>query len=229
VPVTPTPRPPYHGLDWDDDLHLEETPEALRIVAEGLFVVDRSLQAYAPARDLTLTMFTGIHRGIFGGLFPHFAGFLRGPEPPGLYRNVTFGPYRGTHAADVRRECDALFATITGIIRQLDNWLHTRGRAAFAEQVLQAAAYVHCELIRIHPFVNGNGRATRKCVDYFCWRYGLLPPIFAQKVAGRADPEYKDAVRTHLQGHGPRHFADYLRPLWDYSGDMPSWDVPEPS
>ncbi len=216
-----TPRPPYHVLDWDDELHLEETPEALRIVAEGLFVVDRALKDHAPARPLTLTMFVGIHRGIFGGLFPHFAGFPRGPEPPGLYRNVTFGPYRGTHADDVQRECEALFAVIAGLIAQLDDWLRTRGRADFAEQVLQVAAYVHCELIRIHPFVNGNGRAARKCVDYFCWRYGLLPPIFAQKGAGRADPDYKDAVRTYMQGHGTRHFADYLRPLWDYSGDTP--------
>ena len=173
-------------------------------------------------------MLVGIHRGIFGGLFPHFAGFLRGPEPPGLYRNVTFGPYRGTHADDVQRECDALFATVAGLIGQLDDLIHTRGRADFAEQVLQAAAYVHCELIRIHPFVNGNGRATRKCVDYFCWRYDLLPPVFAQKTDGRANPEYKDAVRTYMQHHGPQHFADYLRPRWDFSSDTPPQDAPVP-
>lgn len=214
-----TPQPPYHGCDWDDELHLEETPEALRITAEGLFEVDRALKAYAPERPLTLSMFTTIHRTLFGGLFPQFAGFLRGPDPPGLYRNVTFGPYRGTHADDVRAECETFFGTVADLIAQLDRWLEERGRVDLAEQVLQAAAYVHCELIKIHPFVNGNGRAARKCVDYFCWRYGLLPPVFAQKANGRADLEYKDAVRTYMQRNGSRHFADYLRPLWDYSGD----------
>jgi Fic family protein len=102
-----------------------------------------------------------------------------------------------------------LFQTIAGFIQQLDDERLTFDEAIFEEDTLKVASYTHCELIRIHPFVNGNGRLARKCISYFAWRYGMLPPRF---VGAKAD--YLDANRTWLQQRNIEHFMDYLRPDW---------------
>jgi Fic family protein len=59
--------------------------------------------------------------------------------------------------------------------------------------VLTAAAWTHCELVRIHPFPNGNGRISRLAINYYCHRYGLLP-IAIERPRG----DYIEAIRAWL-------------------------------
>ena len=213
------PQPPYTGVDWDDELGLEELPAAQLAKAKSHFRLDRWLKVNARREVLTLSWLEFAHRLLFEDLFPEFAGRLRGPSPRYIYRNVTFGYFQGTHADRVKAECDALFERLRLYIAQLDDYQRTWEEEAFAEEVLTVAAYAHCEIIRIHPFVNGNGRVARKCIDYFAWRYGMLPVDFGSSDAERR--EYRDAVRTWLQGRGLDHFKSHVRPRWEPN---PDWE-----
>jgi len=73
------------------------------------------------------------------------------------------------------------------------------------DEVISAAAYTHCELVRIHPFLDGNGRTARMCITYFARRYGLQSLTYS-----RPGGEYLQAIATWLQIQKIEHFVDYL-------------------
>ena len=207
-------KPPYYNVDWDDELGLEDSEEALAAKAEGLFLADRWLADRAHTTDFTVGVLTGIHRVLFEGLFPEFAGKLRGIEGGEINRHVTFGRYRGTEPAKVLQECEALAVGIRNLVAQLDELQTQMAPDAFAWEVIKVAAYAHCHLVKIHPFGNGNGRTSRKVIDYFAWRYGFLPfaPPVREDRAERDD--YLDRMRTFLEHHTSDDFARYLAKYW---------------
>jgi Fic family protein len=43
------------------------------------------------------------------------------------------------------------------------------------QTVLHVACKHHARFIEIHPFVDGNGRTGRLCLNFFAYRYGLKP------------------------------------------------------
>ena len=59
---------------------------------------------------------------------------------------------------------------------------------AWKEQVLnpiQYAAWTHAEFVRIHPFIDGNGRTSRLIMNYQLMSKGFLPiSIAKEKQAG---------------------------------------------
>lgn len=55
------------------------------------------------------------------------------------------------------------------------------------------AVYLHHELIRIHPFSDGNGRLSRMAKNWILM-YELYPPIFISDLKERAD--YIDALKN---------------------------------
>lgn len=200
-------RPPYRDIDWDDAL--EKTPEGAAVTTRGALNIERWLRVRAPSTVLTLAIVEGFHRTIFEGLFPDFAGRLRGPHPRYIPTDVEFGNNRGTRHMDVPEECRALLGNVAGLIGQLDTLQGQMDSTDFAAEVLKVAAYLHCELIRIHPFANGNGRTARACINYFAWRYGMRPlPI------GRPGGEYLEANQTWFQQKILDHMIDYLKPRW---------------
>ena len=142
---------------------------------------------------------------MFGDIWPDFAGRLRGPDAGQIATNVSFGPYRGTRFEDVPGACEELSRQIGELLRQLDVVSLRGDRRELKIQVARVAAYIHCQLVLIHPFTNGNGRTSRVCVNYVRARYGFLGISYA-----RPQSEYLDATRTYLQRRIADHFADYL-------------------
>lgn len=209
-----TTGPPFFGVVWDDDL--EKTPPAIQAVSEGQFQAEKWLIEHAQERLLSLPVVLGLHRAMFQGVFPEAAGRLRGPAPRFIPPNVEFGNHRGERYEDVLSACETLFARVETAIHQLDDLQPRLTPEEHREQVLRAAAYVHCEMVRIHPFVNGNGRTSRLCVNYFAARYGAM----ALPVA-RPGGDYIDAIRTWFYQRTLEHFVDYLRPLWKPLPDEP--------
>ncbi len=198
--------PPYLGIDWDDEL--EKAPEAIAALAEAHAMVDVSLQELASRRAFSLKMLLDIHRALFERLFPDSAGCLRGP-PPLLPVNVDFGGIRGVAYDDVPRQCQALCADVARLLAELDG-LHGRlAQQQFDLEALKLASYLHCELIRIHPFRNGNGRTARMCMNYVAYRYGLRPIAF-----DRPQGQYLAAIRTWLSRRRIDHFVNFMRPQW---------------
>ncbi|MGK0387184.1 MAG: Fic family protein, partial [Patiriisocius sp.] len=61
---------------------------------------------------------------------------------------------------------------------------------SFIENPVLRAVYFHHELIRIHPFADGNGRTTRIAKNWMLM-YDLYPPIFI-----RDDEEKKEYIAT---------------------------------
>lgn len=197
--------PPYKGQDWEDDL--EQHPLTSRAIQEGITRCNRWLRSHAHERFLDESLIVALHDMAFCDVFPDFAGKLRGPSPNYIAYNVTFGSRRGVPHEDVPDAMQALGQNTTNLLKQLDD-LKVEGSADdFLLEVIKAAAYTHCRFIEIHPFVNGNGRTGRLCINYYLRRYGFpLMPI------QRSDePEYIDAIRSWLDYRSVDHFARFLR------------------
>lgn len=143
----------------------------------------------------------------FRDVFPDFAGKIRGPSPNYIAYNVTFGSRRGVPHEEVPDAMQALGRDTANLIRQLDELRSTGTAEDFLMEVTRAAAYTHCRFVEIHPFVNGNGRTGRLCLNYYLRRYDY--PLIAIQRAD--DPEYLDAIRSWLDYRSVDHFARFLR------------------
>jgi Fic family protein len=195
-------------VEWDDAL--EQNPRVRAELARGHLRAERWLRLNAGRVVLRLETMMGIHREMFRGAFPDVAGRLRGPAPEYVPRNVSFGVYRGVPSGEVPAECRVLCERLEGYIRHLDGLQSDPESEWFTDQVLTVAAYAHCELIRIHPFVNGNGRLARTVINYFAWRYGFLPITYE-----RPKGEYLAAVRVWLRYRKIEPFKQMLRGTWE--------------
>jgi cell filamentation protein len=80
-------------------------------------------------------------------------------------------------------------------------------------EVVKAIALVHTELMLIHPFREGNGRAGRLLAVLMALQAGL-PPLDFGNIKGRKRREYFAAVRSGLErDYGPMEeiFSDVIR------------------
>lgn len=205
-------QPPYRGVAWDDAL--EQIPAATVAVTRGLLRAERWLRTHATTTVLTLSILEGLHRTVFADVFPDFAGRLRGPAPQYIPISVTYGPHRGELPDRVLTACERFSAVIGGMIRDLD-LLHQHADAAvFDAEVTKAAAYAHCECVRIHPFVNRNGRIARLCLNYFAARYGYLPiPIERPKA------DYLETTAAWITQRNIEPFVAFLQSSWERQPD----------
>jgi Fic family protein len=214
--------PPYYGIDWDDDL--EKPATNAELLVEAHLSIEIWLRQKASATILTLKVVEDMHRVLFAGLFPEFAGRLRGEPPQYVPCDVHFGNRIAVRYPDVVAECSSLLQTTAEFINRLDDLRNTLPSDEFAEEVLKVAAYLHCELVRIHPFRNGNGRLARTCSNYFAARYGFLPIPYE-----RPKEDYIDAIRSWLNYRRIEHFMDFLRPVWQRDPAAFSPDSDHPS
>jgi len=63
--------------------------------------------------------------------------------------------------------------------------------------IIELAAWVHAEWIRIHPFANGNGRTARIWANFLALRYGLPPFI---RLRPRPNHGYEAAGAKAMRG-----------------------------
>jgi len=95
---------------------------------------------------------------------------LIAPEAAGRHPNrfrhttVQFGPCMGAKPSQIAVLVDQLFATLPEI-----------------KHPVTRAVYLHHELVRIHPFVDGNGRLCRMAKNWMLM-YNLYPPMFIKNV-----------------------------------------------
>jgi fido (protein-threonine AMPylation protein) len=201
------PLPPFRGLEWTEHEHLDSTPAARALLAEGEAAVGLWLNQYAALRDLSVPIVTGIHRVLFEGVWPEFAGRLRGPSPSFLHTDVEFGGrYRGVQADDVPAAMEQLIERLRPAIALLDERIGHIPRDSIIASICNIAALLHCEIVRIHPFVNGNGRTARACINYIGVRYGMRYVRWSEHPRG----VYIEATETYLERGIRQHFVDYL-------------------
>ena len=74
---------------------------------------------------------------------------------------------------------------------------------------IELAAWTHAEFVRIHPFVDGNGRTSRMIMNYQLMAQGFLPVSIAKE--NRL--EYFDALEAYAVNGDLQPFADMVAEL----------------
>ncbi len=88
---------------------------------------------------------------------------------PNQFRSTTvqFGPCLGANPAQVSNLIEQLFHAVREI-----------------KHPVTRAVYMHHELVRIHPFVDGNGRLSRMAKNWMLM-YELYPPMFIKNISDK--------------------------------------------
>jgi Fic family protein len=145
------------------------TAEEQRDLTERLRELTRAIHAGELAdRPLDLGLIRDLHGALFQDVRSH-AGRHRRPGQGS--ERIVFGPHRSSHSRDVETELEAIFAKV----RKRERALEDAEGAAFVETALSLAVWAHAEIVRIHPFEDGNGRVSRLCAGHLLVRHGLRP------------------------------------------------------
>lgn len=174
------------GPNWGEDSVGDEA-----VIATNLVEVVRSILAAAPARAVpTITLAQQWHRAIYEGTASpprtNYVGAFRGSADPDLcdydvvLRQRSTGRVlsSGVPAGEVADELARLEQALQAAVRALDAVIPAGSRPTDTDQLLsvvELAAVVHGEWVRIHPFANGNGRVARTWANWVAVRYGLPP------------------------------------------------------
>jgi fido (protein-threonine AMPylation protein) len=197
------------GPAWDDEPtspRLEENLERIRV---GI-IADSISSHVMPAVEQVIEW----HRQMYEDIeIPDdaYRGAFRGSVHPALIDyEVTVGGFAVTRAADVPASVANLILALKERVDTLDT-LDADTSAEilepdFVEAVIDAAAWLHGEWVRIHPFANGNGRTGRMWVLWLCSRYGL-PQILSLRP--RPDMGYESTTMMSMIGDH-RMFNQYL-------------------
>jgi fido (protein-threonine AMPylation protein) len=197
------------GPAWDDDAASVRVIENLTKLAVSIPM--ESIQSHTMP---TATMARNWHRSMLQGVeVPDeaYRGGFRGDAHPALTEyEVTVGGLPTTRAASVAEEIRKLVAELQNQVTWLDEVEALEDPSFldpdFVVKVLELAAWLHCDWVRIHPFVNGNGRTARMWVLWLCGRYGL-PQLLSLRP--RPDMGYDQAAQLGTIGeHGL--FMQYL-------------------
>jgi Fic/DOC family len=189
--------------DWDAD-----SDRLLR----NLKQVQARAAADALARKpITLAVVKRWHQAMMRGLHVAAAadlnlapgdllGAFRGP-PRLAGVGVRMGSRIGVPSSRVHAECQAFARTLAQLVKALDAAIPVQAIDAMtthdAEAVIEAVAWAHSEWVRIHPFVNGNGRIARLIGNALLVRYGL-PPVL--RLRPRPKDDYIQAASRAMVG-----------------------------
>jgi hypothetical protein len=118
---------------------------------------------------------------------PEYVGTFRGD--PGMEEvRVLVGPHEGVPPDQVLDSVVSFERKLNQVLARLDS-LIPAGAALNTDTlaaVLDVCGWAHAEWVRIHPFVNGNGRTARLWANYVAMRYGL-PPFVRLRPRPEAD------------------------------------------
>ncbi len=115
----------------------------------------------------------------------------------------------GVWAHVVAGAMDTFAGQLTSALGLLDDALPVGTRPTTVsdlEEVVSVVALAHGELVRIHPFVNGNGRVARLLAAHISLRYGL--PVFVRLKPRPGDVAYARAAK-HSMGRPPTFIGDH--------------------
>ncbi len=179
--------------NWDED-----TPQ----LRQNLTRLVRRIRDEARRRvEPDLATARSWHRGFLHGLtVPMIDAVGRFRGEPGLEgMQVQIGPHLGVASCDVALALSAFEQTLRRAVAQLDARI-PKGAELNPDQlaaVLDLCAWAHSEWIRIHPFLNGNGRIARLWANHLGLRYGLPPFV---RLRPRPNSGYEAAAESAMKG-----------------------------
>lgn len=144
-------------------------------------VTDWAIRHYSADHRFTAEDVKRLHRQWLGKVYPW----------AGDYRQVNIG--KGGFAF-------AMAAQVPRLMEELERKylaIYTPCTTADREGIIDALAIVHCELVLIHPFRDGNGRITRLLATLMALQAGL-PLLDFSGIKGRKRQEYFAAVQASM-------------------------------
>ncbi|MCC7131769.1 MAG: Fic family protein [Gemmatimonadales bacterium] len=123
----------------------------------------------ARGRPITERLLCDLHRVLFEGVRSH-AGTIR--KPGHGQETLRFGPNRSVLRDNVPDELDELFRAVRASV---ESFRANPNDPAYDESAFHLAVWAHAEVIRIHPFEDGNGRSSRQLMNWLLVELGLRP------------------------------------------------------
>jgi len=206
------------GPAWADDPDADSP-----VIATNVSALLGQLAATAAARqEPRIALAHDWHRRIFAGLtsIPSAAylGQARGTDHPDLVdyevvlreRRAGRVLSQGVPAEQVGSALTQLERALRATVARVDASIPIGTRPRSADHllaVIELAASIHGEWIRIHPYANGNGRVARTWANWVALRYGLPPFV---RIKPRPDGLVYGHVAHLSMGRPPDFRGDHL-------------------
>jgi fido (protein-threonine AMPylation protein) len=181
----------------------ETQPASLISVVSGLAKFQRFAEKNSKNHILAVGDLKTWHGNIFRAVAPlaYYAGNFRADDAwrPCLRQDVTVGGASCAPFAAVPGMMDALSQEMHELTVKTDEYIAKRPTPADrARAAIQLAAVYAGKFIRIHPFLNGNGRMSRCIANYHFSRYDYPSPYYDPYA--RPGPDYAHANAACMAG-----------------------------
>lgn len=165
------------------------------------YILVKQINHSATTRLISSDQVRQWHRHLFESDVPlaYYAGNYRqnNAEMPCLAQRVYVRGIPGAHFLNALPRAEKLFSDIESAISKLElNW----DSLTMTQRVVEFCAILTGsvgEFVRIHPFINGNGRTSRAIWMWMLARY-RLPPMFG--VLRRPKPPYSELMARCMKG-----------------------------
>lgn len=145
--------------------------------------------------EITPELIKSIHKELTQGTYSE-SRYEKG-ERPGEYKKHDYVIGKNDQGAlpeEVAEEIEELCGELKEISLTGDN-------------VLKAAAYLHCKFENTHPFADGNGRVGRTLLNYFLMTHSYPPVV----IRNETKHIYYDALDTYDETGKINKMIDYLK------------------
>jgi fido (protein-threonine AMPylation protein) len=180
-----------------------------RRLAQNLAAIYSDFESgqYSSAK-YSIDLFCEWHHRLFDSVRDH-AGRLRCPDfGPEI---LTFGPNRSVHRDIVHRELRRHCDTANRLIREA-RAMAPKLDIKFVHEAIKVAVFIHADLIRIHPFIDGNGRVGRLILDWILQLFEF-PCMIAFNIPAQ---EYREALNLFYSTHEIDPLADLILRVISY-------------
>ena len=193
--------------DWDR----AETPEKRKYVVLGMagfhrFIFRNSKHLIIQHGDIKTW-----HEKIFQQAVPlsYYAGNYRADDPskPCLQIDVGVPPNSGAPYARVPELMKEFSELLRNYVVDTERYIAKASTMEKARAVVELVAWAVGQIIKIHPFLNGNGRMSRLVANYLLHRFGY-PLLYPHPYDRPVSAEYAAASSACMR--------DDLKPMFRF-------------